>query len=298
MLLLFFSAISVAYGTHSNTLHWLWGGSTNDLQGGPSLETATGVGWISLTSNNPTGSSIEYGVTIPTSDGPVTGYAWSSNLGWIDFNPTGPYPAPPNTGAIRNGDNLRGWARIMSIADAKTVGNSGGWDGWIKLKGNAGDLTPYGVTLVTDANQISPFDNRFQGHAWSNELGWISFGNDASTNPPLGIVSLGNIPPPGLTLTCSGSPNPVTLSNGLASVAWTAFASNGVQPYTYIWNSLGGGSPNSGSGPSINTEYNSIGTKTADVMVTDSTGEEVNGVCEVQVNGEKDFDIKEIIPFF
>jgi hypothetical protein len=26
----------------------------------------------------------------------MTGYAWSENIGWIDFAPSGPYPATPN----------------------------------------------------------------------------------------------------------------------------------------------------------------------------------------------------------
>ncbi|MFO7807454.1 MAG: hypothetical protein R6V40_03475, partial [Candidatus Moraniibacteriota bacterium] len=91
------------------------------------------------------------------------GYAWHENIGWIDFNPSGPYPSSPNHSARResNSDILTGWARVVGIQQELAVGNSGGWEGWIKLE----DV------------DLSDLDNSY---AWNGEnsdggLGWISF---------------------------------------------------------------------------------------------------------------------------
>lgn len=119
-----------------------------------------------------------YGVAIPDgSTGTLDGYAWSENLGWISFKETdlaGCPVAPCN--ARRNGDNLEGWARIMSIAQAAS--NAGGWQGWIKLSGNIQGGGTYGVNL----NNMDG-DKTTHAYAWSGgvtkpepELGWIDFG--------------------------------------------------------------------------------------------------------------------------
>lgn len=182
---------------------WLWGGSEDATIGGrtctygvdatdPACKDGneTGVGWISMSRKNcdpdgdgiveggsspgtkyldcpggqPITQSTSYGVVIPDDNTNVTGYAWSENLGWIDFNPAGPYPSTTpnyNYSVKRNGDYLEGWARIVSIPQAGT--NAGGWQGWIKMRGSN-----YGV-------QISKMSNDQSTYAWSDELGWIDF---------------------------------------------------------------------------------------------------------------------------
>jgi len=137
--------VFVANAISPNIKGWLWGG-TDDGSG-----NTTGVGWISANYLN-LKKDIVYGISVPENDGVVKGQAWSGNIGWIDFSD-----------AQRQGDNLVGWARILGIAAAKDVGNSGGWEGWIKLNGSS-----YGV-------KINP-DNSLSGYAWSDELGWIKFG--------------------------------------------------------------------------------------------------------------------------
>lgn len=162
---------------------WLWGGGAEPDGVAPWDGTNTNVGWISANrlncdsngdgttdtgnyANCPVGLPVttdnNYRLDIPSS-GNVTGYAWSENIGWIDFNPPGPYPAAPNSSATKNGDYLEGWARIMSIP--QNAGNNGGWEGWIKMKGSN-----YGV-------QISKMDGTGNNptYAWSDELGWIDF---------------------------------------------------------------------------------------------------------------------------
>lgn len=142
---------------------WLWGGSDDGAGNN------TGLGWLSLNNTN-TGGATDYGVNIPSADGNLSGYAWSSNSGWIDFAPAGPYPASPNNSAMRVGNNLKGWARIVSLPQAGV--NAGGWDGWIKLGSETGDPITYGITLNADGT-ITKGSNT--SYAWSKELGWIDF---------------------------------------------------------------------------------------------------------------------------
>ena len=111
---------------------WLWGGT------GDGAGNSTGLGWISMNNANPTaGGTVSYGVNIPSADGPLSGYAWSENVGWVSFNESD-LSGCPNGACLarRTANNIDGWARIISIKDAAAVGNSGGWQGWIKLSGS------------------------------------------------------------------------------------------------------------------------------------------------------------------
>jgi hypothetical protein len=157
------SVLFVKAGTGYNVSGWLWGGTTEDGSNNP--ERSTGVGWIST---HNLGEGDLYGLYIPSSDGSVSGYAWSENIGWIDFQPSGPYPVEPNHSAKREGNKLTGWARILSIKEAAENDNSGDWQGWIKLSGTAQNGSSYGV-------EINPVTGRLSGYAWSDELGWIKF---------------------------------------------------------------------------------------------------------------------------
>lgn len=191
-----------------------------------------------------------YGLNIPVS-GQVTGYAWSSNLGLIDFDPVGSCTANkytgaceslpasgcsgacPTTGVVRNGDNLEGWARIVSIADAYATtytdpithvvsNNSGDWKGWIKLSGS-----DYGVT-------INPLDGTLGGHAWSDELGSVSFkGNNYGATLPM---------PPSGSLAASPSVLILDATNPTLSPARNVTLSwEDIKDATYCVKSWGGG---------------------------------------------------------
>ena len=167
-------AEKVRAGAGHNVFGWAW---------------SENIGWISFNSTNcdangdglsdgvpsgcpPAGTSMtNYGVKIG-SDGIFSDYAWSENIGWISFAPSGPYPAAPNFSARVDLDGtvcgapkqVCGWARALA-----PVGNpqAGGWDGWIKLD--------YGV-------EINDVTHEFEGWAWDGDdsdstavIGWISF---------------------------------------------------------------------------------------------------------------------------
>lgn len=178
---------SVSYaGTTENVRGWLWGGGT-ELDGvSPWNGSNTNFGWVSM--NNLTGGgATTYGVNIPAS-GAVTGYAWSENMGWIDFGnkcttgapAAGQYkaasctsPAGGVNGVSRSGNSLTGWARIVSIATASVAGNSGGWSGWIKM-------------INVSINAPDADNNSYiKGYGWSDELGWIDFSRAHIIVPPV-----------------------------------------------------------------------------------------------------------------
>lgn len=154
-------------GTNDNVSGWAW---------------SENIGWISF--NNITGGGgTSYGVHICSagdpnplcsgkSEGDFVGYAWSENIGWIDFAPPGPYPAAPNYSAKVNiqTKEVSGWARAI----AGGTSGSGGWDGWIKLRGSN-----YGVWID---NSTKPA--QFRGFAWGSDvIGWILFNCKDSQNP-------------------------------------------------------------------------------------------------------------------
>jgi hypothetical protein len=186
IILVFFFVLGTAFKVSAITRGWIWGGSEG------TDGATTGVGWIEVSGSN-------YGIDIPPGDGPITGYAWSSNLGWIDFGnncTTGPavagkYQAASCTpdaiigceggaGVRRSGNELVGCARIVSIAQETVRGNSGGWEGWIKMNGSG-----YGIKLNADGS-VQPCDGAHKSCAWNGEeagtggniasgLGWFDF---------------------------------------------------------------------------------------------------------------------------
>ena len=233
------SAVKVKAGTGDNTSGWLWGGSEDANIGGVRGDNnaacltypapaacidgnETGVYWISMNSSYcdtnddeksegalgcpaaPTQMK-DYGVKIPSNNGLVTGYAWSPNLGYIDFAPhsgcpgLGKYAGAcdaypinpacnpgtcPATDAIRNADNtITGWARIVDIAKDSAVGNSGGWAGWIKLSGKDQTGSSYGILVNTDGTITK---GQTTSYGWSDELGWIDF--SGSKTDPVGTI--------------------------------------------------------------------------------------------------------------
>ena len=222
-------------GSNDNTTGWIWGGS-DDGAG-----NSTGVGWVSMNNVNPgAGGAVSYGTTIPAGNCTgaacnVTGYAYSENLGYIDFDPqdhcttgvadTTRYQAASCTepltgttgGVSRSGNNLVGWARFVEIAKASATGNSGGWSGWIQMAGSAQNGSSYGVT-------IDPTTGSLGGYAWNGEstdgLGAISF-NGLSQN---GTPYNGTIPLPP-TVTLNASPLTINLDSGLlpqpVAISWT-----------------------------------------------------------------------------
>lgn len=156
------------------------------------------VGWIHFDApGNP--------VVIQPS-GNITGYAWSDNIGWIKFGSLGTSPQGGSSDArINLGTGaLTGWARACAGAvNSNCTGaahpESGGWDGWIKLS----DTT-------APAYSVSATTGTMQGYSWgssavtgstasSSVIGWIEW------DPNYGGVTY--VPPCSAPLQCLDTTN-------------------------------------------------------------------------------------------
>ncbi len=186
------------------------------------------IGWISFTSKNcdtdgngqsngaagcpSSGTAMAaYGVNRDSS-GNLTGYAWSENIGWILFNPSGPYPGTPNyTAKINSGSAASGWFRAIA--------NDVSWDGWMKFDsgGNYGS----GVTLGGSQGCT------MQGYAWGSDIvGWIHMnGSNYQVDIPCGqVVDLtSNVTGSGAV--CSATPQP--------TISWTYSDPNNLTQAAY-----------------------------------------------------------------
>ena len=129
---------------------------------------------VSETCSRDTCSTVNYGVNIDTATGNFSGYAWSSNIGWISFQETNPpdsYAFNANCSSTCNASNnctacykiadqkAYGWAKILTLGD----------NGWLKMN----DSWANGVT-------INPTSSEFRGFAWNGNsdgsgIGWLSF---------------------------------------------------------------------------------------------------------------------------
>jgi len=133
---------------------------------------SSNIGWVSLNCTNDSScGSHDYGVNVDLATGNFSGYAWSSNIGWIDFGPTSGYPEAPNTAAYYDSATgaVTGWAKSLSLGN----------NGWIKMSGS-----------WTNGVSINSTTGDFSGYAWNGNatsdtqpgIGWLSFNcaNDSS----------------------------------------------------------------------------------------------------------------------
>jgi len=169
------------------------------VNAGPELKVlgwawSENVGWISFNCYNYYNgfledhcSSSNYGVNLDLSTGLLSGYAWvgggeaggdaTATIGWISFNtsslvgcPDGNCVAKVNTTT----GEVSGWARACSVfrsgCSGTTSTNTGGWDGWIKLRG-----TNYGVTLNPSTDEFEGWAAGWDDSSTTAVVGWISF---------------------------------------------------------------------------------------------------------------------------
>ena len=178
----------VKAGSSDNVFGFAWAGVPQ--ASGEKL----GLGWISFNCNSPElptprCSQTNYGVNIEP-DGNLSGYAYfdmddpntpEHEVGWIDFDPSGPYPNCPPTTCPDGSPDYSAYADISGKVTgwARALNQNGGWDGWILLGPIVKGGTDYGVYIDTATGE-------FHGWAWGdNVMGWISFNCD---NPESGNV--------------------------------------------------------------------------------------------------------------
>lgn len=222
------NAILGANNTHTLTV------VDDDAAGMANLEGfawSDSIGWISFSSKDcdldgngffgdvgapagcpAAGAAYQYGVWKSVAN-ELAGYAWSDNLGWINFSwPDikdmigNMCPGGDTDGACRArfnaGDSqFYGWARACSVfangcsGALKPSVNTGGWDGWISL--NCADKSGL---CGTSNYKVALNSGKLSGWGWGSEVvGWISFcginGSDSNNIPYCVSIKAGNNKP-------------------------------------------------------------------------------------------------------
>ncbi len=238
---------------------------------------SSNIGWVEM--DTKLGLAGDKPVTIDT-DGVFSGYGWSSNIGWLQFNPAGPYPTAPNHGVQIDltTNTMSGWGRFLS--------NGGGWDGWVNFSNV----------------KYLPENKQFSGYAWGADVvGWLDmsqafadlttivtptcdpkYNNDCTcANPDWKDDNPSSCPDGGgsLSVQCSASPSQprVDAVSRLVSVVWTATASGGDGSYQYAW----GDSQSYGSNQ--DTESYGVGDQNIAVSAKDGSGKTGVTTCAVTV---------------
>jgi prepilin-type N-terminal cleavage/methylation domain-containing protein len=127
------------------------------------------VGWINFSCGNIGNcDSVNYGVSVDQDTGLFSGYAWGENVGWISFETSDLSGCP--SGVCE--------ARITGSSYPKTAT---GWgrilstSSWISLSGTAQDESPYSVQLASNG--------KFSGYSWDSDIiGWLNWGDGVLYN--------------------------------------------------------------------------------------------------------------------
>lgn len=137
--------------------------------------------------------------SLPADADPVSGYAWSDNIGWINF---GEGTERTASRAYLSNDEMYGyvWAEnagwislscdnddscstsdygvTQTSSDGTLTGQAWGENiGWIDFAPTGG-----GVTVTTNTSGT----NTFSGYAWGENIGWVSFSGDS---PEYGVTT-------------------------------------------------------------------------------------------------------------
>lgn len=155
---------------------------------------SSNIGWISFncTGDSPACGASNYGVSIDSASGDFSGYGWSSNVGWISFNRSDTGNPPSQPYKNDSGND----------PIAKHNSGNGQVDGWAKIL-SLGDngwvkLRKFSSDSGADYG-VSIVNGNFSGWAWNGNddgsgIGWVSFNCDHTndgTLPPNNINACG-----------------------------------------------------------------------------------------------------------
>ncbi len=210
---------------------------------------SSNIGWVYF---GPT--TVGGGVFVSTTTGPTTGtfagYAWSSNLGWISFE---------NADVSACGAQ----ATVDLSTGQSTSGKVSGWARSLTEKNN-GTGTKAGCIELSGSNHVSPGSattggvtldmstGAFRGYAWSSDdIGWLQFRSVVcpgcvGSNTHYGVILAGARCD--INATSTGANNSIN-----ATFIVSVDPTNGIPPYSYSWDNGTNYSP--GSKISSTTNY-------------------------------------------
>jgi hypothetical protein len=154
------------------------------------------IGWLSFNSSD--GSTVQISTTTPclTTAACITGYAWSSNIGWVKFGGLAGQQVNSTITATDATVNMSTGAVSGWARAIAGVGRTDGWDGWIELADSGANAKH---SSGTGGVTFLPSTNKFTGYAWGSDVvGWLSFSNTDS-NGSTTAVTVGSSTAP----TCS-----------------------------------------------------------------------------------------------
>ena len=236
VLILVISAFFVLVDNSQNEINFVQAGTGDNVAG---FAWSYNVGWISFNSTDcdtdedgtyegasenggaapsgcpSSGTVDDYGVKIDSATGNFSGYAWSSNVGWISFDrsDTGNPPSDdPGSGAgpIAKVDfvsavpgEINGWAKILSLGD----------DGWIRFSySEEGSPLPFPIPFPFSEINVGGLEyDAGVDMVTGNLFGWAWNGNDDGTG--IGWISLsGSSPVYGVHASINRAPEKATLA--------------------------------------------------------------------------------------
>jgi hypothetical protein len=217
---------------------------TNLCTSNPSYGELTGwawsstIGWISFNSSNAGSGGGSYKVCVSPS-GDLGGYGWSSNVGWVSFEAADALSCPSGAGAhidLTTG-STRGTASGFVRAIKGFDPTAGGWDGCIKLAGVNHTSDPSGTGGASAQGvAMNPTTGAFTGFAWGDmNVGWLSFDSGIAGGRVICDTCITGGSP--LSVSCY-IPTPQTVPVGsTANLIPQVIISGGTKPYgTYTTN--------------------------------------------------------------
>ncbi len=216
---------------------------------------SSNIGWISFSGT--TGNNNSYGVKVDAL-GNISGWAWSSNIGWVSFNATDVASCPGAPGNFLCAPRIDiGTGDVSGWARACAGTRDGGCALGGRPDGWDGWISLRGTSPNHGVTTAGTAPRNWSGFAWGSEVvGWISFrgvGYGVSDSPA----------PPPFVAACAGDPNPAATSR---PVAWSSFVGGGTAPYAYAWT---GDNGLAGATATVTMSYATVGTKNARLTVTD-----------------------------
>lgn len=199
------------------------------------------IGWIDFTCSN-----------VPVrSSGTIEGYAWANpsddvagtnNIGWISFNAAD--TASCGSAARITGTALSGWAKALSA-------DNNGWDGCVSLSGSS---PAYGVTLPGGTSTTGDLT----GYAWGSDVvGWIDFSRTSYGGVTFTTTA---VPPSPLSVTLTA--NPARVGKDKTTTLYYTVVSPPVEGCTLSGNGYSGPTINPTSGVQGSVVSNAINANT------------------------------------